>query len=100
MFKRGSGRRELAGRIDIATRLEHARPLGDIPLAVATAGTGSFAEHRLHAELAALSGRGSHTKVAEATHLSLLTDREHSRATVDAVRATLIAAGTAATKPR
>jgi hypothetical protein len=43
---------------------------------------------------------GRHTSVPEATHLSLLTDREHSRATVDAVRGTLTAAETAATRPR
>ncbi len=39
-------------------------------------------------------------RVAEATHLSLLTDSEHSGATVDAVQATLTAAETAAKKQR
>jgi pimeloyl-ACP methyl ester carboxylesterase len=91
---------ELAAWSDIATQLEQAKPLGDTPLTVLTAGTGSLEEHQLHEELAALSSRGSHTSVPEATHLSLLTDREHSRATVDAVRATLTAAETAATRPR
>ena len=82
---------ELAAWSGIATQLQHAEPLGDLPLTVLTAGTGSPDEHQLHAELAALSSRGSHTSVAEATHLSLLTDREHSQATVDAVRTTLTA---------
>jgi pimeloyl-ACP methyl ester carboxylesterase len=85
---------ELAAFSDIAFQLEHAHPLGDLPLTVLTAGTGSFEEHQLHEELAALSSRGSHTNVTEATHLSLLTDRDHSRATIDAVRATLTAAET------
>ena len=89
---------ELAAWSDIASQLEDAEPLGDLPLTVLTAGTGSHdGWYQLHEELAALSSRGSHTSVAEATHLSLLTDREHSRATVDAVRATLAAAETAAT---
>jgi pimeloyl-ACP methyl ester carboxylesterase len=83
--------RELAAWSDIAAHLEDAEPVGDLPLTVLSAGTGSPEEHQLHAELAALSSRGSHTSVAEATHLSLLTDREHSRATVDAVRTTLTA---------
>lgn len=82
---------ELAAWSDIASQLEHAEPLGDLPLTVLTAGTGGLDEHQLHAELAALSSRGSHKSVAEATHLSLLTDREHSRATIDAVHATLTA---------
>ncbi len=63
---------ELAAWSDIATQLEHAQPLGDLPLTVLTAGTGSLdGWHQLHEELAALSSRGSHTSVAEATHLSL-----------------------------
>ena len=86
---------ELAAWSDIATQLDHAQPLGDLPLAVLSAGTGGPEEYQLHEELAALSTQGSHTSVPDATHLSLLTDREHSRATVDAVRATLTAAGTA-----
>ena len=91
---------ELAAWRDIATQLERAQPLGDLPLTVLSAGTGSLDEQQLHEELAALSSRGSHTSVAEATHLSLLTDREHSQACVDAVRATLAAAEAAATRPR
>jgi pimeloyl-ACP methyl ester carboxylesterase len=87
---------ELAAWSDIVTALEQAQPLGDLPLVVLSAGAGSPEEYQLHEELAALSSRGSHRSVAEATHLSLLTDREHSRATVEAVRATLTAAGTAA----
>ena len=88
--------RELAAWGDIAFRLENATPFGDLPLTVVTSGTGSEdGMHQLHEELAALSSRGSLTSVAEASHLSLLTDRDHSRATVDAVRAaTLIAAET------
>jgi hypothetical protein len=86
---------ELAAWSNIATQLEEAEPLGDLPLTVLTAGTGSLdGWHQLHEELAAMSSRGSHTTVAEATHLSLLTDRDHSRATVDAVRATLTSAKT------
>jgi pimeloyl-ACP methyl ester carboxylesterase len=80
---------ELGAWSEIASQLRNAKPLGDLPLAVLSAGTGSLEEHQLHEELAALSSRGSHTTVAEATHRSLLTDHEHSRATVDAVRATL-----------
>ena len=81
---------ELAAWSDIASQLEHAEPLGDLPLTVLSAGTASVdGSHQLHEELAALSSRGSHMSVPEATHLSLLTDREHSRATVDAVRTTL-----------
>ena len=91
---------ELAAWSDIATQLDRAQPLGDLPLIVLSAGTGGPEEHQLHAELAALSTRGSHSIVAEATHLSLVTDGEHSRATVDAVRATLTAPRTASTKPR
>jgi pimeloyl-ACP methyl ester carboxylesterase len=91
---------ELAAWTDIASQLEQAAPLGDLPLMVLSAGTGSPGEHQLHRELAALSSRGIHTSMPEATHLSLLTDREHSRATVDAVRATLTAAQTAATRPK
>jgi pimeloyl-ACP methyl ester carboxylesterase len=82
---------ELSAWGDIASQLEHAEPLGDLPLTVLTAGTTSPEEHRLHQEIAALSSRGSHTSVAEATHLSMLTDRKHSQATVDAVRAVLTA---------
>ena len=83
---------ELAAWSDIASQLEPAKPLGELPLTVLTAGTTSVdGTHQLHAEIAALSSRGRHLSVAEATHLSLLTDREHSRATVDAVRAILTA---------
>jgi pimeloyl-ACP methyl ester carboxylesterase len=90
---------ELAAWSDIASQLARATPLGDLPLTVLTAGTGSPDGWRqLHEELATLSSRGSHTSVAEANHLSLLTDPEHSRATVDAVRATLTTAETAATQ--
>jgi pimeloyl-ACP methyl ester carboxylesterase len=86
---------EIAAFSDIASQLEHAKTLGDLPLTVLTAGTGSLdGWHQLHEELAAMSSRGSHTTVAEATHLSLVTDREHSRACVEAVRATLTAAET------
>jgi pimeloyl-ACP methyl ester carboxylesterase len=92
---------ELAAWSDIASQLEQAEPLGDRPLTVITAGQGTVEGwHQLHEELAALSSRGIHTTVAEATHLSLLTDPEHARATVEAVRANLAAADTAATKPR
>ncbi len=91
---------ELAAWSDIATQLEHAQPLGDLPLTVLSAGAGSLEEQRLHEELAALSTRGIHASVAGATHLSLVTDREHAGATVDAVRATLTAPETAATQPR
>ena len=81
---------EIAAWSDIASQLENAKPLGDLPLTVLTAGTGSVdGSHELHAEIAALSSRGRHISVPESTHLSLLTDREHSRATVHAVRTTL-----------
>ena len=93
--------RELGAWGDIAVQLEHAAPLGDLPMIVLSAGTGSGdGSHELHKELAALSSRGIHKSVAQATHLSLLTNREHSRATVDAVRSTLTAAKTAPTRPR
>ena len=86
---------ELAAFSDIASQLEQAKTLGNLPLTVLTAGTGSLdGWHQLHEELTALSSRGSHTNVAEATHVSLVTDREHSRACVEAVRSTLTAAET------
>jgi pimeloyl-ACP methyl ester carboxylesterase len=84
---------ELASWSDIAAQLEHAEPLGDLPLTVLSAGTGSLEEHQLHADLAGLSSRSSHRSIPEATHLSLVTDRKHSRATVDAVQATLTCSG-------
>jgi pimeloyl-ACP methyl ester carboxylesterase len=57
---------ELAAWNDIKSQLEHAEPLGDLPLTVLTAGTGSLdGWHQLHEELAALSSRGSHKSVAE-----------------------------------
>ncbi len=78
---------EIAAWSDIASQLEPAKPLGDLPLTVLTAGTGSVdGSHQLHAEIAALSSRGRHISVSGSTHLSLLTDREHTRATVEAVR--------------
>jgi pimeloyl-ACP methyl ester carboxylesterase len=84
---------ELAGWSDIASHIETANPLSELPLTVLTAGTGTVdGSHQLHAEIAALSSRGRHTTVAEANHLSLLTDRAHSRATVDAVRSMITAA--------
>jgi pimeloyl-ACP methyl ester carboxylesterase len=91
---------ELAAWSDIASRLEQAEPLGDLPLTVISAGTGGPDEHQLHAQVAGLSSRGSHQSLVEATHLSLLTDREHSRATVDAVQATLAACSDCSRKSR
>jgi pimeloyl-ACP methyl ester carboxylesterase len=84
---------EISAWSDIAAELESANSLGDLPLTVLTAGTGTVdGSHQLHAEIAALSSRGRHTTVAEANHLSLLTDRAHSRATVDTVRGMINAA--------
>ena len=81
---------ELGAWSEIAVQLENAAPFGDLPVTVISAGTASGdGSHELHQELADLSSRGSHKMVPEASHLSLLTDREHSRATVDAVRTTL-----------
>jgi hypothetical protein len=66
------------------------------------AGTPGFSAHWdwVQPPIAEFATAVSYDGVAEATHLSLLADSEHSGATVDAVRATLTAAETAAEKPR
>jgi hypothetical protein len=90
-----------AGRLKLAELATHADALAYLVL------SGSASE--LEADLPfwgpetapeRLSIARSHMSVPEATHLSLATDREHSRACVDAVRATLTGAEAAATRPR
>jgi len=65
----------------------------DVPLEVVSAGAGSPPGwHQLQAELAALSSRGTHRVVEGASHLSLLADHGHARATAEAVRRVVDAA--------
>lgn len=85
---------ELAGWDDTAQELHRAKPLGNLRLTVLTAGVGVVDGWLdLHEELVALSSRGSHRVVADATHLSLVTDPVDSRATVAAVRSMLAGQG-------
>jgi pimeloyl-ACP methyl ester carboxylesterase len=60
--------------------------LGDLPLAVVTAGTGA-SDHwlELQDELAALSSNSTHVNIAEATHASLAFHPEHARETSQAI---------------
>ena len=69
---------EIAAWSDIASQLEPAKPLGDLPLTVLTAGTGSVdGSHQLHAEIAALSSRGRHISVS-GVHPSVAPDRSRA----------------------
>ena len=81
---------ELAAWGDTADQIHRAAPLGDLPLTVLTAGTGGGEGWReLHEELVTLSSRGTHRIITDATHLSLITDPGHARATSEAVRSLL-----------
>jgi pimeloyl-ACP methyl ester carboxylesterase len=56
-------------------------PLGDLPLVVISAGTGTAdGWAALQEELATLSTAGTHVTLDEATHVSLVFDPEHARA--------------------
>jgi pimeloyl-ACP methyl ester carboxylesterase len=74
-----------------------AGPLRDIPVAVLSATEGTAADQRaawlpMQAELAALSSRGTHQVVEGATHVSLVTNREHAMIAVAAIRGVIHAA--------
>lgn len=61
--------------------------LGDIPLAVLTAGRCVLpGQPELQGELAALSSDSVHLTVREADHVTLVTRREYARAVVEAIR--------------
>src|ERR671932_2490717 len=74
-----------------------AGPLRDIPVAVLSATEGTAADQRaawlpMQAELAALSSRETHQVVEGATHVSLVTNREHAMIAVAAIHAVIHAA--------
>lgn len=61
--------------------------LGDIPLAVVTAGSDVLpGQPELQRELATLSSDSIHLVVREADHVSLVTHREHALSVVEAIR--------------
>jgi pimeloyl-ACP methyl ester carboxylesterase len=73
-----------------AAQVRRTRPLGDLPLAVVTAGVGAaewpgWAD--LQAELAALSSRSTRQTVAGAAHLNLVTHEQFARSVTEAIRA-------------
>lgn len=74
---------QMPAELDKAARL---RSLGDRPLGVVTAGTGSQRGWaRQQDELAALSSRSFHRTVPGSTHASLVLDREDARASSRAI---------------
>lgn len=84
--------RDAAAMPDALDRAARVTSLGDRPLAVVSAGTGSAAGWpRAQARLAALSPRSIHRTIAGATHASLVEDRDDaaqsSRAIGDVVAA-------------
>jgi hypothetical protein len=61
--------------------------VGDIPLAVVSAGKGVLpGQPELQAELATLSSDSIHLPVKGADHITLVTGQEHSRRVVEAIR--------------
>ena len=79
-----TGRADMAASPALFTEAQALPPLGDLPLAVISAGTDTaegWAE--LQAELAALSTNSTHVTLDEATHVSLVFDPEQA-ATVSA----------------
>ena len=67
--------------------------LGDMPLVVLSAGEGAMDGWMdMQAELAGLSSEGVHRVSEEADHESLVMNREHSRATVEAIEEVIEAA--------
>jgi pimeloyl-ACP methyl ester carboxylesterase len=73
-------------RPDTDAQVAAAGDLGDMPLAVITAGTGSSPEWlALQDDLATLSANSVHVTVDEATHGSLVINPEHARQTSAAI---------------
>ncbi|MDX2152624.1 MAG: alpha/beta hydrolase [Bryobacteraceae bacterium] len=77
----------------ICRQVRETGPFGDLPVAVITAETRGegFTDywHCLQKELASLSTNSSWTVVPGSDHVSLITNREHAEATIQAVRAIL-----------
>lgn len=72
---------------DICAEVRCVRGLGDLPLAVVTAGTDVLpGQPELQNELAALSSDSVHVIVRRADHVTLVTHREYALWVVDAVR--------------
>jgi pimeloyl-ACP methyl ester carboxylesterase len=64
-----------------------AKPLGDMPLVVLTAGVGNHAAWKtLQADLATLSTIAEHRVVEGASHFTIVTEKRHAQAIVDAVK--------------
>ena len=85
---------EIAALDTTLAQVRRARLLGDLPLAVASAGVVpaewlGWAE--MQAELATLSSRGAQRTVAGADHYSIVTHEEHARALQQVVEVTLVA---------
>lgn len=75
------GRADMAASPALFSEAQALPSLGDLPLAVISAGTGTaqgWAE--MQAELAALSTNSTHVTLADATHVSLVFDPQHARA--------------------
>lgn len=71
----------------VCTEVRAAGGLGDVPLAVVTAGKDVLpGQPELQGELAALSRNSIHLTVRGADHVTLVTRREHARVVVDAIR--------------
>lgn len=71
----------------VCEEVRDTRGLGDIPLAVVTAGRDVLPGHpELQGELAALSRQSIHVTVSGADHVTLVTRREHARFVVEAIR--------------
>ncbi len=76
---------ELRATPQTVTQARGLRSLGDRPLGVVSAGTQEPEWLELQADLAALSSNSTHRVVKEATHMSVLGDRDDARATSLAV---------------
>jgi pimeloyl-ACP methyl ester carboxylesterase len=71
----------------VCTEVRGTGELGDIPLAVVTAGSDVLpGQPELQAELAQLSRNSIHVTVRGADHVSLVTRREHAQSVVEAIR--------------
>jgi hypothetical protein len=73
-----------------APQVRAAHALRDIPIAVLSATEGTTPDQQavwlaLHAELALLAPRGTHELVDGASHVSLITNREHAMVAVRAI---------------
>lgn len=77
--------RELQAFEQFGRAADRAGDLGATPLSVITAGDQNAAWHELRSDLTALSSSNRHVIVEDATHLSLVTDREHAHAVADEI---------------